>query len=163
MTATVIHLLDRRFACSGRPRVVMVRLRTAPSDLPPGDTVAAYIKVPGWLTLTFGPLPTLHISLRGLRLERLGSTFATRLMSRPPDAGSSLPQHAVARHDRRVPPSVTVKDNLVSFARAVRGPNLTGSLDTISSTTSPCSSGLRVRPERKDRTVALEPHRIGAE
>jgi predicted dehydrogenase len=75
MTATGIHLLDLSVQLLGPAESVLCICEQLSSDLPQGDTVAAYIKFRGG-----GKIVTVEL-----------------------------------------PPAEPVKDNLVAFARAVRG------------------------------------------
>lgn len=123
MTATGIHLLDLSVRLMGAAESVLCICEKLSSDLPNGDTVAAFIKFKGGgtsyvsasLANPFMSRFTLYgskgwIDIRDkAHVESPDGWIVTSAM-----AGGPITTVEVA-------PAEPVKDNLVSFARAVRG------------------------------------------
>ena len=123
MTATGIHLLDLSVRLLGPAESVLCICEQLSSDLPQGDTVAAYVKFAG------GGTSYVSASLANPFMSRFtvyGSKgwidIRDKAHVEAPDgwvvtsamAGGPITTHEVA-------PAEPVKDNLVSFARAIRG------------------------------------------
>ncbi len=123
MTATGIHLLDLSVRLMGQAQSVLCICEQLSSDLPNGDTVAAFIKFKG------GGTSYVSASLANPFMSRFtvyGSKgwidIRDKAHVESPDgwivtsamAGGPITTVEVA-------PAEPVKDNLVSFARAVRG------------------------------------------
>jgi predicted dehydrogenase len=123
MTATGIHLLDLSVRLLGPAESVLCICEQLSSDLPQGDTVAAYVKfraggtsyVSASLANPFMSRFTVYgakgwIDIRDkAHVEAPAGWIVTSAMAGGPIATVE------------VPPAEPVKDNLVSFARAVRG------------------------------------------
>ena len=124
MTATGIHLLDSvGAACSALRPAYCACLRTAFLRSAAGRHRRGLCdQVPGRrhvLCLGFAG-QSVHFALSRCLARRVGSTSATRRMSRRPTVGSSPRRwRADASRPKEVPPAEPVKDNLVAFARAV--------------------------------------------
>ena len=123
MTATGIHLLDLSVRLLGPAESVLCHCEQLSSDLPQGDTVAAYVKFCGGGTsyvsaslanpfmsrfTVYGAKGWIDIRDRA-HVESPAGWIVTSAMEGGPIATVE------------VPPAEPVKDNLVSFARAVRG------------------------------------------
>jgi len=123
MTATGIHLLDLSVRLLGPAESVLCHCEQLSSDLPQGDTVAAYVKFRGGGTsyvsaslanpfmsrfTVYGAKGWIDIRDRA-HVESPAGWIVTSAMEGGPIATVE------------VPPAEPVKDNLVSFARAVRG------------------------------------------
>jgi predicted dehydrogenase len=123
MTATGIHLLDLSVRLLGPAESVLCHCEQLSSDLPQGDTVAAYVKFRGGGTsyvsaslanpfmsrfTVYGAKGWIDIRDKA-HVESPAGWIVTSAM----DGGSIV--------TTEVPPAEPVKDNLVSFARAVRG------------------------------------------
>ena len=123
MTATGIHLLDLSVRLLGPAQSVLSICENLSSDLPQGDTISAYIKFHG------GGTSYVSASLANPFMSRFtvyGSKgwidIRDKAHVEAPDgwivtsamAGDPITTEEVA-------PAEPVKDNLVSFARAVRG------------------------------------------
>ena len=123
MTATGIHLLDLSVRLMGAAESVLCNCERLSSDLPNGDTVAAFVKFKG------GGTSYVSASLANPFMSRFtvyGSKgwidIRDKAHVESPDgwivtsamAGGPITTVEVA-------PAEPVKDNLVSFARAVRG------------------------------------------
>ena len=123
MTATGIHLLDLSVRLLGSAESVLCHCENLSSDLPQGDTVAAYVKFAG------GGTSYVSASLANPFMSRFtvyGSKgwidIRDRAHVEAPDgwvvtsamAGGPIETHEVGKAE-------PVKDNLVAFARAVRG------------------------------------------
>ena len=123
MTATGIHLLDLSVRLLGPATSVLCICEQLSSDLPQGDTVAAYIKFRGGGTsyvsaslanpfvsrfAVFGSKGWIDIRDKA-HVEAPAGWLVTSAMAGGPITTAE------------VPPAEPVKDNLVSFARTVRG------------------------------------------
>ena len=123
MTATGIHLLDLSVRLLGPAESVLCICEQLSSDLPQGDTVSAYVKFRGGGTsyvsaslanpfvsrfAVYGSKGWIDIRDKA-HVESPAGWIITSAM-----AGGSITTV-------EVPPAEPVKDNLVSFARAVRG------------------------------------------
>jgi predicted dehydrogenase len=123
MTATGIHLLDLSVHLLGPAETVLCHCEQLSSDLPQGDTVAAYVKFRGGGTsyvsaslanpfmsrfTVYGSKGWIDIRDRA-HVEAPAGWIVTSAM-----AGGPI-------ETREVGPAEPVKDNLVAFARAVRG------------------------------------------
>jgi predicted dehydrogenase len=123
MTATGIHLLDLSVRILGPAASVLCICEQLSSDLPQGDTVAAYVKFRG------GGTSYVSASLANPFMSRFtvyGSKgwidIRDKAHVEAPDGWivtSALAGGPITTIE--VPPAEPVKDNLVSFARAVRG------------------------------------------
>ena len=123
MTATGIHLTDLSTLLFGPARDVRVSCEKLASDIPQGDTMSA------------------HIRFRGGGTAYISATLATPFISRFAVFGSkgwidirdkahvespagwvvTSAETGSAIATVEIPPAEPVKDNLVSFARAIRG------------------------------------------
>ncbi len=123
MTATGIHLLDLSVRLMGPAESVWCVCEQLSSDLPQGDTVAAYVKFRGGGTsyvsaslanpfmsrfTVFGSKGWIDIRDKA-HVEAPDGWIVTSAMGGGPITTSE------------VPPAEPVKDNLVAFAKAVRG------------------------------------------
>jgi predicted dehydrogenase len=123
MTATGIHLLDLSVRLLGKAESVLCICENLSSDLPQGDTVAAYIKFRGGGTsyvsaslanpfmsrfTVFGSKGWIDIRDKA-HVENPDGWVVTSAM-----AGAPIETVEIAKAE-------PVRDNLVSFARAVRG------------------------------------------
>jgi predicted dehydrogenase len=123
MTATGIHLLDLSVRLLGPAERVWCVCEQLSSDLPQGDTVAAYITFRG------GGTSYISASLANPFMSRFAVYGSKRWVEIRDKSHVEAPDgwivtSAVAGGPTTtadVPPSEPVKDNLVSFARAVRG------------------------------------------
>lgn len=123
MTATGIHLLDLSVRLLGPAESVLCICEQLSSDLPQGDTVSAYVKFCG------GGTSYVSASLANPFMSRFtvyGSKGWIDIRDKAhveAPAGwivtSAMAGGPIATVE--VPPAEPVKDNLVSFARAVRG------------------------------------------
>lgn len=123
MTATGIHLLDLSVRLMGAADSVLCICEQLSSDLPNGDTVAAFIKFKG------GGTSYVSASLANPFMSRFtvyGSKgwidIRDKAHVESPDGWivtSAMAGGPITTVE--VPPAEPVKDNLVSFARAVRG------------------------------------------
>ena len=123
MTATGIHLLDLSVRLLGPAQQVLCICEQLSSDLPQGDTVAAYVKFRG------GGTAYVSASLANPFMSRFtvyGSKgwidIRDKAHVEAPDGWivtSAMGGGAITISE--VPPAEPVKDNLVAFARAVRG------------------------------------------
>jgi predicted dehydrogenase len=123
MTATGIHLLDLSVRLLGAAESVLCICEQLSSDLPQGDTVAAYVKFKGggtsYVSASLANPFMSRFTVYGSRgwidirdkahVESPAGWVVTSAM-----AGGPITVH-------EVPPAEPVKDNLVAFARAVRG------------------------------------------
>ena len=124
MTATGIHLLDLSVRLLGPAQSVLCICEQLSSDLPQGDTVAAYVKFRG------GGTSYVSASLANPFISRF-TVFGHKGLDRHPRQGpcrgarrlgwltSALADGPI--ETREIGPAEPVKDNLVAFARAVRG------------------------------------------
>ncbi len=123
MTATGIHLLDLSVRLLGEAESVLCHCEKLSSDLPQGDTVAAYVKFRnGGTSYVSASLANPFVS----RLAVYGSKGWVEIRDRAhveapagwivfrADAGGPITMS-------EWPKAEPVKDNLVAFARAVRG------------------------------------------
>jgi predicted dehydrogenase len=123
MTATGIHLLDLSVRLLGPAESVLCICEQLSSDLPQGDTVAAYIKFRG------GGTSYVSASLANPFMSRFTVYGAKGWIDIRDKAHVEAPAGWIvtsaiaggAIATAEVPPAEPVKDNLVSFARAVRG------------------------------------------
>ena len=123
MTATGIHLLDLSVRLMGPAESVLCICEKLSSDLPNGDTVAAYIKFKG------GGTSYVSASLANPFMSRFtvyGSKgwidIRDKAHVESPDGWivtSAMAGGPITTVE--IPPAEPVKDNLVCFARAVRG------------------------------------------
>ena len=133
MTATGIHLLDLSVRLMGAAESVLCICEQLSSDLPNGDTVAAFIKFKG------GGTSYVSASLANPFMSRFtvyGSKgwidIRDKAHVESPDGWivtSAMAGGPITTVE--VPPAEPVKDNLVSFARAVRGTKSIRSLPRI--------------------------------
>jgi predicted dehydrogenase len=123
MTATGIHLLDLSVRLLGRAESVWCICERLSSDLPQGDTVAAYVKFRG------GGTSYISASLANPFISRFAVYGSKRWIEIRDKAHVEAPDGWIVTSAKEggpimsaeVPPSEPVKNNLVSFARAVRG------------------------------------------
>ena len=123
MTATGIHLLDLSVRLLGEAESVLCHCEKLSSDLPQGDTVAAYTKFKG------GGTSYVSASLANPFVSRFAVYGSKGWVEIRDKAHVEAPAGwIVFRADAggpititEVPPAEPVKDNLVAFARAVRG------------------------------------------
>jgi predicted dehydrogenase len=123
MTATGIHLLDLSVRLLGPAESVWCICEQLSSDLPQGDTVAAYIKFRG------GGTSYISASLANPFISRFAVYGSKRWIEVRDKAHVEAPDGWIVTSAKaggpivsaEVPPAEPVKDNLVSFARAVRG------------------------------------------
>ena len=123
MTATGIHLLDLSVRLLGPAESVLCICEQLSSDLPQGDTVAAYVKFRG------GGTSYVSASLSNPFMSRF-TVYGSKGWIDVRDKAhveasegwivtSAMAGGRVATAE--IPPAEPVKDNLVAFARAVRG------------------------------------------
>jgi predicted dehydrogenase len=123
MTATGIHLLDLSVRLLGQAESVLCICENLSSDLPQGDTVAAYVKFRGGGTsYVSASLANPFIS----RFTAFGSKgwidIRDKAHVEAPDGWVVTSAMVGGRIETvEVGKAEPVKDNLVSFARAVRG------------------------------------------
>jgi len=123
MTATGIHLLDLSVRLLGPARSVLCICEQLSSDLPQGDTVAAYVKFRG------GGTSYVSASLANPFVSRFAVYGSKGWIDIRDKAHVEAPEGWIVTSATvggpittvEVPPAEAVKDNLVSFARAVRG------------------------------------------
>lgn len=123
MTATGIHLLDLSVRLLGQAESVLCICEKLSSDLPNGDTVAAYIKFKG------GGTSYVSASLANPFMSRFTVYGSKGWIDIRDKAHVESPDGWVVTSAMQggpittveIPPAEPVKDNLVSFARAVRG------------------------------------------
>jgi predicted dehydrogenase len=123
MTATGIHLLDLSVRLLGPAESVWCVCEQLSSDLPQGDTVAAYIKFRG------GGTSYVSASLANPFISRFAVFGAKGWIDIRDKAHVEAPDGWIITSGAargpittvEVPPAEPVKDNLVAFARAVRG------------------------------------------
>jgi predicted dehydrogenase len=123
MTATGIHLLDLSVRLLGPAESVWCVCEQLSSDLPQGDTVAAYVKFRG------GGTSYVSASLANPFISRFAVYGAKGWIDIRDKAHVEAPEGWIVTSAKlggpittaEVPPAEPVKDNLVSFARAVRG------------------------------------------
>jgi predicted dehydrogenase len=123
MTATGIHLLDLSVRLLGPAERVLCICEQLSSDLPQGDTVSAYVKFRG------GGTSYVSASLANPFMSRFTVYGAKGWIDIRDKAHVESPAGWIVTSAMaggpittvEVPPAEPVKDNLVSFARAVRG------------------------------------------
>lgn len=123
MTATGIHLLDLSVRLLGQAENVLCHCEGLSSDLPQGDTVAAYVKFAG------GGTSYVSASLSNPFLSRFTVIGSKGWVDIRDKAHVEAPEGWVVTEAladgpisvREVAPAEPVKDNLVAFARTVRG------------------------------------------
>jgi len=123
MTATGIHLLDLSVRLLGPAESVLCICERLSSDLPQGDTVAAYVKFKG------GGTSYVSSSLANPFMSRFTVYGSKGWIDIRDKAHVEAPDGWIVTSAMaggpittvEVPPAEPVKDNLVSFARAVRG------------------------------------------
>jgi predicted dehydrogenase len=123
MTATGIHLLDLSVRLLGPADSVWCVCEQLSSDLPQGDTVAAYVKFRG------GGTSYVSASLANPFVSRFAVYGSKGWIDIRDKAHVESPDGWIVTSatigglitTEEVPPAEPVKDNLVSFARAVRG------------------------------------------
>ena len=123
MTATGIHLLDLSVRLLGPAESVWCICQQLSSDLPQGDTVAAFIKFRG------GGTSYVSASLANPYISRFAVYGSKRWIEIRDKAHVEAPDGWIVTSaeaggpimSAEVPPAEPVKDNLVSFARAIRG------------------------------------------
>jgi predicted dehydrogenase len=123
MTATGIHLLDLSVRLLGPAESVLCICEQLSSDLPQGDTVAAYVK------FRAGGTSYVSASLANPFMSRFTVYGAKGWIDIRDKAHVEAPAGWIVTSattggpiaTAEVPPAEPVKDNLVSFARAVRG------------------------------------------
>jgi predicted dehydrogenase len=123
MTATGIHLLDLSVRLLGPAESVLCICEQLSSDLPQGDTVAAYVKFRG------GGTSYVSASLANPFMSRFTVYGAKGWVDIRDKAHVEAPDGWIVTSAMaggpistvEIPPAEPVKDNLVSFARAVRG------------------------------------------
>src|SRR5579863_5317377 len=123
MTATGIHLLDLSVRLLGPAQSVLCVCEQLSSDLPQGDTVAAYVRFRG------GGTSYVSASLANPFVSRFAVYGAKGWIDIRDKAHVEAPAGWIVTSAMaggpiatvEIPPAEPVKDNLVSFARAVRG------------------------------------------
>ncbi len=123
MTATGIHLLDLSVRLLGAAESVLCVCETLSSDLPQGDTVAAYVRFRG------GGTSYVSASLANPFMSRFTVYGAAGWIDIRDKAHVEAPDGWIVTSAMAGGPIVTreigkaepVRDNLVAFARAVRG------------------------------------------
>jgi predicted dehydrogenase len=123
MTATGIHLLDLSVRLLGPAESVWCVCEQLSSDLPQGDTVAAYVKFRG------GGTSYVSASLANPFISRFAVYGSKGWIEIRDKAHVEAPAGWIVGSatgggpitTAEVPPAESVKGNLVSFARAVRG------------------------------------------
>ena len=123
MTATGIHLIDLSVRLLGPAQSVWCVCEQLSSDLPQGDTVAAYVKFRG------GGTSYVSASLANPFVSRFAVFGSKGWIDIRDKAHVEAPDGWVVTSAKvggpittaQVPAAESVKDNLVSFARAVRG------------------------------------------
>ena len=123
MTATGIHLLDLSVRLLGPAENVLCICEQLSSDLPQGDTVAAYVKFKG------GGTSYVSASLANPFMSRFTVYGSKGWIDIRDKAHVEAPDGWVVTQAMTgspietvdVPPAEPVRDNLVAFARAVRG------------------------------------------
>jgi predicted dehydrogenase len=123
MTATGIHLLDLSVRLLGPAESVLCICEQLSSDLPQGDTVSAYVKFRG------GGTSYVSASLANPFMSRFTVYCSKGWIDVRDKAHVEAPAGWIVTSAMaggpittvEIPPAEPVKDNLVSFARAVRG------------------------------------------
>jgi predicted dehydrogenase len=123
MTATGIHLLDLSVRLLGQAESVLCICEKLSSDLPNGDTVSAYVKFRnGGTSYVSASLANPFMSRFTLYGSKGWIDIRDKAHVESPDGWivtSAMTGGPITTVE--VPPAEPVKDNLVSFARAVRG------------------------------------------
>jgi predicted dehydrogenase len=123
MTATGIHLLDLSVRLLGPAKSVLCVCERLSSDLPQGDTVAAYVKFQaGGTSYVSASLANPFMSRFTVYGSKGWIDIRDKAHVEAPDGWivtSAMAGGPITTVE--VPPAEPVKDNLVSFARAVRG------------------------------------------
>lgn len=123
MTATGIHLLDLSVRLLGAAESVLCICESLSSDLPQGDTVAAYVKFRnGGTSYVSASLANPFMSRFTVYGSRGWIDIRDKAHVEAPDGWvvtSAMAGGEIAVEE--VAPAEPVKDNLVAFARAVRG------------------------------------------
>ncbi len=123
MTATGIHLLDLSVRLLGAADSVLCICESLSSDLPQGDTVAAYVKFRnGGTSYVSASLANPFMSRFTVYGSRGWIDIRDKAHVEAPDGWvvtSAMTGGEIAVEE--VAPAEPVKDNLVAFARAVRG------------------------------------------
>ncbi len=123
MTATGIHLLDLSVRLMGPAKSVLCVCEQLSSDLPQGDTVAAFVRFAG------GGTSYVSASLANPFMSRFTVYGSKGWIDIRDKAHVESPAGWVVTQAltggpitaQELPPAEPVKDNLVAFARAVRG------------------------------------------
>jgi len=123
MTATGIHLLDLSVRLLGPAESVLCICEQLSSDLPQGDTVAAFVKFKG------GGTSYVSASLANPFMSRFTVYGSKGWIDVRDKAHVEAPDGWIVTSAMaggpittvEIPPAEPVKDNLVAFARAVRG------------------------------------------
>jgi len=123
MTATGIHLLDLSVRLLGPAESVLCICEQLSSDLPQGDTVAAYVKFRG------GGTSYVSASLANPFISRFAVFGSKGWIDIRDKAHVEAPEGWIVTSAMagerittvEIPPAEPVKDNLVAFARSVRG------------------------------------------
>jgi predicted dehydrogenase len=123
MTATGVHLLDLSVRLLGPAESVWCVCEQLSSDLPQGDTVAAYVKFrDGGTSYVLASLANPFMSRFAVYGSKGWIDIRDKAHVEAPGGWivtSAKVSGAITTAE--VPPAEPVKDNLVSFARAVRG------------------------------------------
>ncbi|MDB5658187.1 MAG: gfo/Idh/MocA family oxidoreductase [Cypionkella sp.] len=123
MTATGIHLLDLSVRLMGAAESVLCICEQLSSDLPNGDTVAAFVKFRGGGTsYVSASLANPFISRFAVYGSKGWIDIRDKAHVESPDGWivtSAMAGGPITTVE--IPPAEPVKDNLVCFARAVRG------------------------------------------
>ena len=123
MTATGIHLLDLSVRLLGPAESVLCICEQLSSDLPQGDTVAAYVKFrAGGTSYVSASLANPFMSRFTVYGAKGWIDIRDKAHVEAPDGWivtSAMADGPITTVE--VPPAEPVKDNLVCFARAVRG------------------------------------------
>jgi len=156
MTATGIHLLDLSVRLLGQAESVLCHCENLSSDLPQGDTVSAYVKFKG------GGTSYISASLANPFMSRFtvyGSKgwidVRDKAHVESPDGWivtTGLAGEKITTVE--VPPAEPVKDNLVAFARAVRGQAAYPITADMQLGLGPRSVSFAMRRDRKGRIEA---------
>ena len=158
MTATGIHLLDLSVRLLGPAQSVLCVCEQLSSNLPQGDTVAAYVRFRG------GGTSYVSASLANPFMSRFAVYGAKGWIDIRDKAHVEAPAGWIVTSafaggpitTVEAPPAEPVKDNLVAFARAVRGrAALSHHRRSVGQQHRAAGGRVRLRPERKDRSRRL--------